>query len=81
MVISDPVKFQEQGGTELAPMSTTETREVRLSSPSAFFVTSLRPRDERSKRQWAQRRVLCLVDDVAHLSLGPLRPTVVNTVG
>jgi len=30
MVLSDPQKFKEQGGTEVAPMSTTENKEVAL---------------------------------------------------
>ena len=35
-VVTDPIKFQQQGGTELAPMSTTENK---VCTPSSRVVT------------------------------------------
>jgi len=35
MVLSDPQKFKEQGGTEVAPMSTTEDKQVALKYSSS----------------------------------------------
>ena len=35
MVLSDPQKFKEEGGTEVAPMSTTEDKDVALQYASS----------------------------------------------
>jgi hypothetical protein len=35
MVISDPQRFKEEGGTEIAPMSTTEDKAVALQYSSS----------------------------------------------